>query len=573
MKSRTIRLLENSIERTARMLSKEYGIRVVWKGTQAMTDGRTITLPVLPDNAPDALLEAVQGYLDHETAHIIFTDFSALTRQNPKLTPEQHLCVNTVEDVRIEARMGNIFPGSPYNFRKCHEWIVGKLAGHWSEINQFKKACAAYFYLEKFGENEDFYRNVVDPTTKEIVDKCVAAVGSYDQINSTEDSIAAGLRMYEILKEYAEEEKNERENQNKAAEKKAKAGEGQSSQKIGKDGTRIITSVGELGEELSKEADSAMMAPRGAGGKGTTHGYEHGKEERGYLVYSTEGDTVSVIPELDRSFNSQRLQAVRNQAVDMTNVIKMRLINSLRAASRRRWLSGKEEGKLDSRRLYKVLTGDSNNVYKQLTEKVNFNTVVGFAIDHSTSMRGRKLGLAGESAIVIGDALNTLRIPFMVYGYSTERPLDASPGKSSLYARWGRLWIRYYRDFDEPWERGATRLAGCSNNFKENTLDAESIKHGIQRLLLRPERRKILFVLNDGMPNPGYGHIGKCQQHLRDVINSAKSVGVEIVAFGIQDDDVKQYYPSYVVIKNLNDLVAEPLVTLDKLLRSKIKYK
>lgn len=569
MKSRPIRLLETSIERTARMLSREYGIRVVWRGSHAMTDGKTITLPVLPDDAPDALLEAVQGYLDHETAHIIFTDFSALSRRNPRLTHEEHLCVNTVEDVRIEARMGDIFPGTPYNLRRCHEWIIGKLAENWSQINQFRRACAGYFYFAKFGPDENFYQSVVDDKTKELVEKCVAAIGSYDQINTTDDAIVAGLRMYEVLREAAEEEKKQREEREAAAKKEKSSSKSAGTEQQGGGEKKIITSVGELGEELSKEAE-IVISSRGKGKNNQNSGYLHGKEEAGYLAYSTEGDTVQKIK--DKHFDGRSLQMLRNESAELTNVIKMRLINSLRATSKRKWIGGKEEGKLDSRRLYKVLTGDSNNVYKQLTEKLSFNTAVGFAIDHSTSMRGRKLQLAGASAVVIGDALNILRIPFMVYGYSTERPLEV-PSKYSLYSRWGRLWIRYYRDFDEPWESGAARLAEASNNCKENTLDAESIKHGIQRLLLRPEKRKILFVLNDGMPNPGYGHIGKCQQYLKDVVASAKSVGVEIVAFGIQDADVKQYYPNYVIIRELNDLTAEPLIVLDKLLRSKVKLK
>jgi cobaltochelatase CobT len=157
-----------------------------------------------------------------------------------------------------------------------------------------------------------------------------------------------------------------------------------------------------------------------------------------------------------------------------------------------------------------------------------------------------------------------------VYGYSTESAIEV-PADTSAYARWGRLWIRYYRDFTESWDKGALRLAGSEHRCMNNTLDAESIKHGIRRLLQRPEKRKILLVFNDGMPYPGHGDVGKCQQHLHDVIASAKSVGVEIVAFGIQDDDVKHYYPNHVVIKNLQDLVAQPLQVLDKLLREGVR--
>jgi cobalamin biosynthesis protein CobT len=189
-------------------------------------------------------------------------------------------------------------------------------------------------------------------------------------------------------------------------------------------------------------------------------------------------------------------------------------------------------------------------------------------------MSGRKLELAGEAAIVLGDVLNTLRVPFAVYGYSTENPLpNQTPRDKGPYARWSRLWIRYYRDFGESWDKGAVRLAGAGHNVQNNTLDAESVKHGIRRLLQRKEKRKILFVLNDGMPYPGYGHLGRCQDHLHDVVASASAAGVEVVAFGIQDDDVKQYYPSHVVIKKLEDLAKEPLQVLDGMLRKGVRVK
>jgi len=572
-KSKKIRLVENTVERTARMLSREYGIRVVWEGSDAKTDGKTIYLPALPDDAPDELLEAVQGYLDHETAHIIFTDFQAISSYKPKPTPEQFFCINLVEDVRIEDAMGKLFPGSPYNLRLVHEWLQTRIAENWSEINQFKRACVGYFYYTKYGDS-DFYNQVVDDDTKELIKKCETAVGSYDQINTTFDAIEAGLRMYEVLKEEAKEEQKEREQREKQqqnAGQNAKGSAGGSQQQIGKNGKPIITSIGELAEEISKEATVLIAKYEKSVQKGYS-GYQHGQEAQGYLVYSTAGDTIMSMPDGDLSLNGQNLLRLRDEAREITSVIRTRLVNSLRAQARRRWVGGKEEGKIDSRRLHHALLGTSNNVYKVLTDKQHLNTVVGMAIDHSGSMVGRKLELAGESAIVIGDALNTLRIPFMVYGYSTEAP-NQMPPDTAPYARWGKLWIRYYRDFDESWEKGAVRLAGAKQHCMNNTLDAESVKHGIRRLLTRPEKRKILFVLNDGMPYPGYGHVGRCQQHLHDVVASAKAAGVEVVAFGIQADDVKRYYPNNVVIRDLKDLVAEPLQLLDKMLRGGMTLK
>lgn len=561
MKGRRIRLVENAVERTARMLAHSYGIRVVWKGAEASTDGKTINLPVLPDDAPDELLEAVQGYLDHETAHIIFTDFKAVQALSPQPTEEQFQCINVVEDVRVEQCIGQLFPGSPYNLHRSHDWVYEQITTHWDSINQFRRALAGYFDYTKYGETE-FWNTVVDQQTKDIVLDCVDAVGSYSYINSTKDAIAAGYRLFEVLKEHAEEE----EKQRKEEEKKKKSGGGGGSKGQEQKKPAAITSIGQLGEAISVSSKD-VIAQAIKSGKLGQGGYTHKQENDGaYLIYSTAGDTVATMPDGNLQTNGQNLQRLRDEARSLTSVLKTRFVNSLRTQTRRRWVGGKDEGKLDSRRLHRSLLGFGDDVYKQLTEKQALDTAVVLAIDHSGSMSGHKLELAGKAAIVLGDALAPLKIPFAVYGYSTEGAIE-TPANTDIYARWGRLWIRYYRDFNEPWEHGAIRLAGAAHNVKNNTLDAESVKHGIKRLLLRKEKRKILLVLNDGMPYPGYGHVGRCQQHLHDVVASAAAVGVEVVAFGIQDDDVKEYYPKHVVIRKLDDLVAEPLQVLDKMLR------
>jgi cobaltochelatase CobT len=56
-------------------------VKVTQQGTSAFVqfDTKTnapmrVNLPYLPDDATDELLNAVQGFLDHEVAHILFTD-------------------------------------------------------------------------------------------------------------------------------------------------------------------------------------------------------------------------------------------------------------------------------------------------------------------------------------------------------------------------------------------------------------------------------------------------------------------------------------------------------------------
>lgn len=570
-RGKKIRLIENSVERTARMLSQSYGINVVWKAGEVKTDGKTIYLPTLPDDAPDDLLEAIQGYLDHETAHILFTDFKAATSHRPELTDEEMHCVNIVEDVRVEAAISQLFPGSPYNLRRAHEWLYHQLASSWPTMNQFLRALTAYFDYMKNGESE-FWVSTVDPDTKDLVAECVQAAGDLATVHTTYDAIATGLRIFEVLKDYAAEQQEQREKEEReTGQKKQGTGAGKSksaqSQSDQSQDAQSVTGFGQLSKALAEAAKDVLDAQPVKRSTPGTAGYQHNlANDHSYRVYTTAGDTITLMPPpLTQSYDS--LLSLRDETRDITSVLKTRFVNALRTQTRRRWTSGKDEGKLDARRLHRSVLGFGDNVYKQQSDKRALDTVVMVAVDHSGSMSGTKLRLAGQAAVVLGDALAPLKIPFAVYGYSTTSPHEV-PNDSHMYARWSNLWIRYYRDFHEPWEAGAARLADAERNVGHNTLDGESVKHGIRRLLQRKEKRKILLVLNDGMPYPGHGDTGRCQQHLHDVVASAASVGVEIIAFGILDDSVKEYYPNHVVIHKLQDLVAGPLQMLDKMLRA-----
>ncbi|MBW2150028.1 MAG: hypothetical protein JRI22_23850, partial [Deltaproteobacteria bacterium] len=41
---------ETALEKLSRILSREYGVQVIFHGTRCYTDGRTIHLPSIPDD-------------------------------------------------------------------------------------------------------------------------------------------------------------------------------------------------------------------------------------------------------------------------------------------------------------------------------------------------------------------------------------------------------------------------------------------------------------------------------------------------------------------------------------------
>ena len=60
------------------ILGKQYNITVEIGGTTAYTNGKTIHIPSLKIDTDEMYINMTRGYVDHEAAHIRYTDFQLL---------------------------------------------------------------------------------------------------------------------------------------------------------------------------------------------------------------------------------------------------------------------------------------------------------------------------------------------------------------------------------------------------------------------------------------------------------------------------------------------------------------
>lgn len=123
-----VNIIRQAITKVTQMLSG-MNVEVTQRGDQAFVkyDTRTggvirVNIPYLPDGASDELIAATQGFLDHEVAHILFTD--------PKAGVEAHaeskrlgITHNIVEDCFIERLMQLRFKGSGVNLGNVRKLV------------------------------------------------------------------------------------------------------------------------------------------------------------------------------------------------------------------------------------------------------------------------------------------------------------------------------------------------------------------------------------------------------------------------------------------------------------------
>ena len=143
-------------------------------------------------------------------------------------------------------------------------------------------------------------------------------------------------------------------------------------------------------------------------------------------------------------------------------------------------------------------------------------------------------------------------------GQSRERWL--AEGKRPNAGRLNDLRHIIYKSADQPWRRARRSLGIMLREglLKEN-IDGESLLWAHQRLLGRPEQRRILMVISDGAPVDDSTPLGQPEQTTwsgtcRQVIEYIEHASpVELLAIGI-GHDVTRYYQRAVTLVDAEQL-------------------
>ncbi|NIM27504.1 MAG: cobaltochelatase subunit CobT [Gammaproteobacteria bacterium] len=307
-----------------------------------------------------------------------------------------------------------------------------------------------------------------------------------------------------------------------------------------------------------------------------------------YCAYTTEFDEVIDADELADADELQRLrQSLDQQLVHLQGVIGRlanRLQRRLLARQTRAWEFDLEEGLLDSARLARVVTNPYHSLSFKREKHTNFrDTVVSLLIDNSGSMRGRPIVVAAMSADILARTLERCGVKVEILGFTTRawkggqsRERWLAEGKRPNAGRLNDLRHIVYKSANVPWRRARRNLGIMLREglLKEN-IDGEALLWAHQRLIARPEQRRILMVISDGAPvddstlsvNPS----NYLERHLRQVIDSIESQSpVELLAIGI-GHDVTRYYRRAVTLVDAEQLGGAVMEKLAELFEADIR--
>ena len=304
-----------------------------------------------------------------------------------------------------------------------------------------------------------------------------------------------------------------------------------------------------------------------------------------YRVFNPTGDKV--YENFGRDRDRAVYEGMKREAGGALATIRRKLERVLLAAKRSYWENGKPSGKLDVRRNATKIVQYNSNVFRRRQTEQAVNSALSILVDQSGSMWWDKTRLAADTTVAVCEALESSQTPIEVIGHYTFDCVDTKNIKNEqlneAYEKWhkqpqavqgsrkarmaalkefmakefpyGRLDnIAYHihKNFDTPLSMCRKELGALRRINDGANADADAILFTAKRLLARDEERKVLLVLSDGAP-AWHSITHDTDQMTRDAVQWCIEQGITVIGIGILDHSVSNYYPSYVVVSDLEE--------------------
>lgn len=383
-------------------------------------------------------------------------------------------------------------------------------------------------------------------------------LGDDQETEDSEDNDDNQPQGDEQSEEGGEEDSGSEQSQSEDAE--ASADDEQSSETEASDATA---------DDLSDDDDADAETPGEA--RRNDNPFTNLPKEIDYKVFTSAFDETVGAEELCEEEELDRLRAFLDKQLANLSGVVGRLANRLQrrlmAQQNRSWDFDLEEGYLDPARLVRVVIDPMQPLsFKQERDTKFRDTVVTLVLDNSGSMRGRPITVAATCADILARTLERCGVSVEILGFTTRawkggqaREKWLKDGKPPNPGRLNDLRHIIYKSADHPWRRARRNLGLMMREglLKEN-IDGEALLWAHNRLIARPEQRKILMMISDGAPvddstlsvNPG----NYLERHLRAVIELIETRSpVELLAIGI-GHDVTRYYRRAVTIVDAEEL-------------------
>lgn len=519
------RQLEDTLERTAKIISQRSGAKVICKGSQTpQTNGQTIFLPSLPSPCPQAIERVWHGVVDHELGHVLYSDFDLILTFKARYGELGFKVLNALEDLRVERLMKEAYPGAKDNLDAAYR---DAMAAWERSMPSMPLGCRAIGCLIAVGNGLDGSMFGADAMSMgQAVIKYIRRAPVASSPKEIEWlAVRVMARWRKLLKVQGEEFFTQHMKQLKALLEQ-----------------NVVPS---LGQHLSAQLNAINEAG----------------EDQPYRIYDRSLDVLEKAPDGDPSAYRELLEQIRPHVAGL----RQRLLMGFRSRAQKRWVPC-ENGSLLNRRKLHTLCMDAPAPAPLLskTDATATDVAVSLLIDQSGSMRGERIELAQKCALLLAETMDKLSLPLEVIGCSTVSDrsqwlqLRHSEGISlaeieSHFTRYLPLHHVIYKEFGEPLRKCRGRFSSMKAEYY--TPLNESVLLAGKRLLAQKASRRVLVVLTDGKCYVGSKDtVCVAERNLRENVAALERSGVETVGVGIMAPYVSEVFHQSALVNELGQL-------------------
>lgn len=520
------------LDRLARTLAHQAGVKVIVGGDQAFTDGTAIFLPALPEPLTQEQWRVTGGTLNHECAHCLFSDFTAIPA-DPMLAQ----ILNTLEDPRVEDRFCRRYPGGRADLVTSHSSALAELAGRAPSMEPYQlRLLALLCHLDGSAPPECVGSDALtwSATWARCRTQVLAAATTGDLLPLAE-AIRADL--FRLPPRNAPDQSMGTKPQEDGAAEGAAASSsmspGTSSADAGPDHQAPSPHA------LTGSGDGGTLAASGANGSGAVTNTPAllpdpiAPVQSESLLSTTLRKQVSDFAK-GPGYHSKTIRGplplrsgdgtgLKVLAARTVPGLARRLARAVEADSQSRWLPDQERGSLDPRRLHRLVNGRSKRIFRRLERGERVDTAVTLLVDASGSMQGSE-HTAAAAAMVVATSLDRLRVTTEVLTFS-----DRNMGLAKA--------------FGDPMSVLADRLISIKPSG--GTPLGEVLLTAVKRLIHQPAERFIAMVVTDGQPASA--------DYCAEILKRCAAVGIETIGVGIHVD-ISHLFSQSITIASIDQL-------------------
>ncbi|MEM8985639.1 MAG: cobaltochelatase subunit CobT [Pseudomonadota bacterium] len=580
---------KRALAAATRSLSAQPDVEVVYGADRPMLRGARARLPQPPRALTDETTAIARGQADALALRLAHHDAACHAANAPE-GPDAMAIYEAVEDARVEAIGATALRGVADNlaeslekqytdrgYARMEDRQDAPLADILSLLT--REALTGAAPPETAARLVDWWRPVLEDKIAPRLEELKAAVDDQElfakHVRDLLRDLDFGDQLGEEQSENEPSEEDEEEGQDADQDDEMQdEGDAPVDGEFPDDGMPDAMEAADDGAEEAEGDEEAQMDDDGMAdaerASNSRPRFEGDSGER-YKAYTTDFDQTIAAEELCDAEELERLRRTLDHQLESLHTVVSRLANRLQrrlmAQQNRAWMFDLDEGVLDAARLARVVADPMQPLsYKQEQDQEFRDTVVTLLLDNSGSMRGRPITIAAICADILARTLERCGVKVEILGFTTRawkggqaREKWVKDGRPPTPGRLNDLRHIIYKSADAPWRRARTNLGLMMREgiLKEN-IDGEALMWAHNRLMARPEARRILMVISDGAPvddttssTNGGAYL---ERHLREVIAYIEGRSpAELIAIGI-GHDVTRYYQRAVTIVEAEQL-------------------